>query len=563
MACSESQTQWKDLYMRNNFSDEGCTPSNGSLSRSPDIIPSGSDGPVADPNYYIEDGQWDKDLGRNTFAQLPNYIYVRGMNLGDGATDGQLYLYYSPSSLLLWPTDPTDPNKGWAKNPLKTSKGASFFNLPSVEAGARFVSTEPFLWVPEPLSGDHYCLVGRVVTPENPNPIPEIGDITSFAKYISEHPNMAWRNVSMINPSDPISSRTVDYSQGGQAGETIVTLIAENAPLGSEVSFSAGTTTGTNPPLVKAPEVVDNETKFTIAVTSDIEADYSTLLTYSWYSKGKAPLPGMKFRLEAILPVPSTSELYARAHDLRALGVPEETVRQVRTDDPIGPKKGIRLGSYTMQTPTDPVTLAELRAARARTQPMGRSFMAVNRVSWLEEQTSVLGTSYVKKSVDVTTDTRQEVAPQTLTLKELSASADAASEQTGVAFNTGPEGGEVFVYIKTANVPVGAQVAFEGGTPQHPIDLGKRTVDNPNSYTAGNFYDLPADLQTSITASLFLNGNTLPEGSTSSLELGAVLQSEDGVELSVLGLCAEDLPPGKRDEVINSKLLGKVTTILG
>ena len=543
MACATNQTQWTDFYFRHNFADLGCYPTAGSLSHAPDIIPAGTS-PVADPKFYIEDAQWDKDLGGNTFAQLPNYIYLRGKNLGTAATDGSLFCYFSPARLLLWPVDPTDPNKGWSKTPMKTSKGASSYSLTAVGAGKRFVSEDPFLWIAEPLAGDHYCLISRVVTLANPNPIPAIGDITSFGKYISEHPNMAWRNVSTINPSEPISSRTVEYSQGDKGGETIVTVVAEKAPLGSQISFTAGTTTGTSPPLSKPPETIGNIIKYTIAVTSDIVANYTSLLTYSWYSKGKTPLPGMKISVSAVLPVDSSSELFDRACDLRELDVPADVIDRVKANGVV-PKRGIRLGSYQMQVPGDAVTTARLQAASSEAAALGRAFMAVNKVAWLEESNSVLGTKYIKKALTVTTDTAIESTPQTVTLKEAAASADAASEQTEVSFNTGTEGGSVFVYIKTENVAVGTEVSFEGGTSEYPIKIGKRKVDNATSFTAGNFFDLPAELQTTIVASFFLNGKEIPSDGSASLELGAKLQIPEG------------------EPAASSKLLGKVTTILG
>ena len=278
------KSKWKDLYFRNGFGDQGCYPASAAGFHSQDIIPSGPDGPVADPNYYIEDAQWDKDLGQNTYSRVFNYIYLRGQNLGDQATVGP---------------------------------------------GKRFVSQDPFVWIPERITTGYYCLVGRVVTPAHPNKIPVPRNITSYAAYISNHPNMAWRNVSTINPADRISSRTVQYSQGDEGGEMIVTVVAEEAPLGSQISFSAATKQGANPPLVHAPETIDNEIKYTLAVTSDI-VNYSTLLTYSWYSKGKTPLAGMKIVLSAIQPVDSSSELYDRACDLRELDVPADVIDRAR-----------------------------------------------------------------------------------------------------------------------------------------------------------------------------------------------------------------------------------------
>ena len=294
--------------------------------------------PVADPDYFISDENWERKFGQAASASIPSYIYLRGANLGQ-ATKGELYLYYTAPSLILWPS-------AWSKNLLQTSRGNPSYDF-SVAAGARLVTQDPFLWIPEPIQGDQYSLIGCVVTPKHPNPIPEDGSITSFAKYISDHPDMAWRNEVTADPSSPVISRTVEYSQGDRGAETIILITAEHAPVGSLVSFSAGTP-GPNPPLVLDPVTISNNIKFSAGVTSYIPAQYSTLLTYSWYSNGKTPLPGMTFVLSAYIPVNSSSELYDRARDLRELGVPAEVIGACGG---MGPLRAICLGTDTMVFP--------------------------------------------------------------------------------------------------------------------------------------------------------------------------------------------------------------------
>jgi len=121
-ALRESE-QWDDLFMRHTFADTGLYPTSGTLSASPDIIPAGLS-PYADPSQLIADTNWAKDFGSSADSEIPNYIYLRGRNLGGAQTEGKLYLYAARASLLMYPTNPLKPSEGWSQNPLKTQKGA-------------------------------------------------------------------------------------------------------------------------------------------------------------------------------------------------------------------------------------------------------------------------------------------------------------------------------------------------------------------------------------------------------------------------------------------------------
>ena len=52
---------------------------------------------------------------------------------------------------------------------------------------------------------------------------------------------MAWRNVTTIAPADNVSTVLTDYSQGDTASNVHFYLECTGLPVGSEVSFSAGT----------------------------------------------------------------------------------------------------------------------------------------------------------------------------------------------------------------------------------------------------------------------------------------------------------------------------------
>jgi hypothetical protein len=341
--------QYADIYMRHFFQDKGIYPTNGSWSASPDIIPAGSK-PVADPTQYITDANWNTDFGNSTEADIPNYIYLRGANLSTASSTGQLYLYFSPASLLLWPQDPLgDPTKGWANNPVPTGTGKDHATV-TVAAGARFVTSDPFQWVPKEIANDHYCLIGRVVTEANPNPVPQVGTLTDFAAYISDHPNMAWRNVVTIDPANPVSTRVVNYSQGTEGGEVYLFLRCDNAPVGSSVQAS-GQAQGI---AINVPKATITDGKsFVVGTHLTLPAGFSADIAYTWFSEGLAVTPGMRITLDVIMPQNENDALYHRATSLEKLGLPADFIaaRNAASATSIGPTKGIRLGSCAMGAP--------------------------------------------------------------------------------------------------------------------------------------------------------------------------------------------------------------------
>jgi hypothetical protein len=339
--------QWDDLHFRHNFSDTGRYPTPGVLSASPDIVPLGGN-PVSDAQYLIDGVNWRTDFGGATYASEPNYIYLRGENLAAARATGRLYLYHAPASLLLWPTDPLDPSQGWAKRPLRTDRGDQWVEV-SAAPGQRFCTREPFRWNPQPGSKQHYALIARIETERHPNPIPETGTITDFAAYLSQHPDLAWRNVTTVNPG-PVMTSTVSYQQGSAAGVIYLCLVCTYVPDGSAVSFSSGTP-GPSPIINLKKTAVrnyadpDGVPRFDAILRTRIPAGWSSEISFTWYSEGKTPLPGMCLRFEAIMPVePDDPLLGAAAAPLADFGIPDGQRGQ-------RPRRGIRLGSATMCTP--------------------------------------------------------------------------------------------------------------------------------------------------------------------------------------------------------------------
>ena len=520
---ANDQTQWTDLYIRHQFDDTGLYPTSGSQSASPDVIPSG-DNPYSDPSQLITDTNWSKDFGNSTNASQANYIYLRGANGNTAAKkSGQSYLYYSPASLLLWPTDPTDPTKGWANNPLRTSSGAQYVDV-SAEAGKRFYTPEPFQWIPAQIYNDHYCLIGRLVTTDNPNPIPALGTLTDFAAYISQHPNMAWRNVVTINPAQPVSTTSVDYSQGQDGGYVYMNLRCMNAPDGSAVSLNCGTS-GPNPPIYIPQTIVKNpagSSQFTITLYTNIPGNFRSNITYSWYSNGTTPLPGMQFILDPVMPVASSSPLMRFARPLEYFGI--STARLGAAE----PKHGIRLGSQTMQSPpvAPPAPRVYSRSRSSVKASAAVSSLLVTGVSWLERSSSILGAQTSSRDVSLQDVLVNDVDTQVVTI-------DAATPGLGstpsdltmdTALNNGDHPGDTQVALTATGVPTGAEIWFENLDGSVTIAVAPQRV-NSDPFSVSTFVTLEADYSVKMRVCLRLNGTVLP--STWSLKFEVLAISPD------------------------------------
>ncbi len=350
-------TQYTDLYYRHYIGDPGQYPdTNSALSASPDIIPWGL-APQNDPQTFFS-ANYAQDVGQNVIANSQNFLYARCKNLSAASSSGQMYLYYSPASLLLWPNI-------WSTNVLKTASGAGFYQTPSVASGAISVTTDPYLWTPSlPNPGDHYCLISRVVTAANPNPIPNPGDLDSFASYVSNHPNIGWRNVSVITTGAPTFQIPVGYNQGPEGGNMKVLLTCTNVPAGAQVAFSAGAPGPT--PVINLPQTtVTNPASFVVGVDSNIPANWNGTITYSYWANGTTPPPGWNIALSVNFPVAPTSVHYRYALSAEELGIDDELAEALN----IGPTRLVVMGAYNAQgeTPTAGLNIdARVRTTRKR-----------------------------------------------------------------------------------------------------------------------------------------------------------------------------------------------------
>lgn len=328
---------YNDLFLRANLNDSGAIPAAGPLSTSPDIIPYGN-APVTDPQDFFS-ANYGSDVGKDLIANTANYLYMRVKNLNAGNVNGNLSLYYSKASLLLYPSL-------WKENILSTSDGNTSVPIQSAASGIVTVGTDPFTWSPQMIQGDHYCLIGRVVTPAHPNPVPDTGSIQDFAAYISNNRAMGWRNVTVVDNGSPTFSTSVDYMQGTQASTMLILLTTTNIPIGAEVGFSCGTP-GPQPIINLPKSKVTDPSSFIIGISSLVPAGWESSITYSYWANGTTPLPGWSIGLKIVYLVEADNPLFNFGYSFDELGLDEKEYRSTLRDNiGIQPVKGIIVGGH-------------------------------------------------------------------------------------------------------------------------------------------------------------------------------------------------------------------------
>ncbi|MGB5099075.1 MAG: hypothetical protein WBN94_00545 [Methanothrix sp.] len=311
-------TTYDDIFMRKNLNDTGTLPVTNPdwWTCSPDIIPNGVD-VLSDPVTYLTQ-TYDKEVGKDTVIQRQNYFYVRGKNSYNGDRKGDFYLYYCPGHLFLFPSL-------WVDNQLKTSSGKDFVSA-TVKQNEIAVPNEPFIYKPE--SEEHSCLVARVVTEGNPNPLPDdFADMGTLAKYIVEHPNIAWRNVSLVNKDIPTFTRTFQLDSGDTEGAAILGIRCHNISDGSRIAFSCGTPIPSGPDagkhitmsetvVVNPPDALDPLYLLRIY----LPAGFKTTISYSYWAK--TPIkPEWKVFFEGYYVANQDNELYEHCHELKHYGI--------------------------------------------------------------------------------------------------------------------------------------------------------------------------------------------------------------------------------------------------
>lgn len=168
-ACNPSPTT--DVWLRDNLTDIGTTPSSGSLWFSPDVWNRAS----ADNGTEHQNPIYGQDNA--LYVELRN----RSSNPGASAKASSIDLWIAQASTgLRWPNDFSyvgrlpAPNLGYR--------------------GSRVIG--PLLWrPPRPNPSDHFCLYVRAVSPQDPITITET---SSVANNTAMSNNIVWKNVNVV-----------------------------------------------------------------------------------------------------------------------------------------------------------------------------------------------------------------------------------------------------------------------------------------------------------------------------------------------------------------------------
>lgn len=334
--------QWNDVYFRANANDNGSYPTEGCQSSCFDIITKQE--PLSNPSVLIN-SDWNKNDSQSMNARMNNYIYVRGKNLAGKKQEGQVYLYYAPASLLLYPFL-------WENNIIQVGGEKNCFDF-SVNKDEKFVCADNtqgcFSWTPQMITKDHYCLISRAVTKDHPADIPKASDLTTFGKFISTNRSYGWRNVTVIDRNTADFSQTIDYSQGDQGYTMHIILSCKDVPIGAEVAFDCPSP-GANPHIhMERTKITSNNQD--LGIMCDIPAGFTGKITYYYWANGKKPGDNFEIQMHCVAFVYPDHILYpyAKHHEELGFSLPRSLRETMRLGASIGPEYGIILGQYSSQ----------------------------------------------------------------------------------------------------------------------------------------------------------------------------------------------------------------------
>ena len=325
-------TTYNDVYMRDNLGDNGQIPSSGAWTCSPDIIPNGTE-LIHNPAIRLSE-TYNSDIGKPISWNNQNYFYVRGKNLSNSPQSARFELYYCPQHLFLFPSF-------WMQNKLLTSDGQSQVTASVQAANDIVIPDQPFTNVP--VSQEHHCLIGRVITDQHPNPLPSnIKNMDQLAEYILNSANMSWRNVVLVQKEIPTFTNYFNLEVGDAECRVLIGLRCNNLTVGSSVAFSCGTPIPSGPNKGKIIELVKTQVTqpniFIGLEELNFPAGYKSNVSYSYWAK--PPIKeGWDVKFEAIQIFDETHPLYKRAKCFTQLGYPEK-----QYDIKGGLLKGIRVG---------------------------------------------------------------------------------------------------------------------------------------------------------------------------------------------------------------------------
>jgi hypothetical protein len=306
---------YNGIFMRSTLGQSNVVPKPGALSSSPDIIPYGI-APVSDPQAFFR-ANFDSDPGKPLEGKKTNYIYLRGRNYSDKKIDDSGVnaprLFWSKASLLTYPDKWTEIIKGPESKP---------FSL-TADAASIGVINQPYIWAPDNIDNDHYCMIAQIPSPGYDNKIPDTLQIGDFAGWVANNGGIAWRNVVVLNTSTvTLTGAKMYYEQGTDASRIQFTIICTNVPKNSIISFSAGAA-GPVPPIYLEPTTVSTYPSFTSGVVCNVPANYASDIYFNLQApQGVTDLSTATVEIQAAYPSTPGTALYDLGYAPSELGIP-------------------------------------------------------------------------------------------------------------------------------------------------------------------------------------------------------------------------------------------------
>jgi hypothetical protein len=299
------------FLVRSNLSDTGTLPRTGGWTGCPDIIVAGTT--AIDKNAIIASygSVTDKPLTQG----LTNYVYLRAKNMNTTPLTQYAYVFEVPGSLVLHPEvwynqsnllgyDAKNPDTSGGQPPIIHKPGP----LTLTANGGQVVATDAFTWKPE--STEHHCLVGVVANgwSDVMKGFPSGGySMDGLAQWIYNNGSIGWHNVNIQAITSRVYESQIAYTNRGQDTSITFTIIAENVPVGAGVSFSSqnstaeGRTIGVDWTTVAAQpgSTQPINPDFEVGTTLNVNAGYSTIITYRTDFRGTTPPANFKMHMKA------------------------------------------------------------------------------------------------------------------------------------------------------------------------------------------------------------------------------------------------------------------------
>ncbi len=286
--------QYTSVLLRQNLTDQGLLPRTGGWTACPDLIAAGTT-PIANPQtVFSSTASMAGDPTQPVVQNAPNYIYLRGTNLGTAATTAEARAFYAPASLFLYPVQ-------WLNNAMKTAKGNTVSQIASIAPNAIGVTTDPLVWTP-PTTSEHYCLVGFISTPAVPfasqQPPNAVSSLDDLGVWIGKTGGTGWHNVQWASNSATFSSST-GYPASTKASLIQMAITCTGLPIGAQVSFSCGTPLPDGTVLNLPMTTVQTNGTIGFFIKVNIPAGWSSNITYSYYANGGTPLSTFSLAMSA------------------------------------------------------------------------------------------------------------------------------------------------------------------------------------------------------------------------------------------------------------------------